>query len=1093
MAGFVALGGGLQPTLPTRTSVTGKKLKGGERGNVRRSRNQKVAALCQVGADLLGIREDVVLSFTKSAALLLKQNDSPLVAFAQHTLNHASTDTLATVGPQAVHTSSQAVTKLYQLMVDNPSVFIPAVISSSHLALVFSSYLVLVGAINTVGYVWEAAGYEWVFGDIPKEPEPVSLYGVDVTGYELLHTPEAREAAAYAAKMHHGQMRKTGEPYITHCVHTARIVCVLVADDPSDSRALNTVLAAILHDVVDDTEATLADVETMFGPEVAAMVAGVTRLSQVNQVVRRHRRQRGVHGQAMPSKDAQVLRSLVLGMIDDPRVVIIKLADRLHNMRTLYALSPLKRLAMAQETLSLWCNLASCIGYSSVKAELEDLSFAVLHPEKFLWLQRSLYALWLGDVADESELSEAPEHPPVSGEPAAFAGALRQNAPSASGAIHRAAELSATAVASRSSTARASSLLVDPEECTEREDMTRARLNSVMNFDLDCIYDTDSCEYDPLINGPHGLEALMVLNKCERTLKERLALEGCLKGLDVTLSTRLKSLHSTYSKMRRKKLRTVGQVYDVRAMRIVVDDVDGTEADRAVAVCYALLGVVHSLWRPVSANDVFDDYIANAKRSGYQSLHTAIVGPDHAPIEIQIRTQTMHDIAEHGAAAHWNYKEITAAAPTSYRSGLNNSYPGSVPMNSIVDASDLLKSIKPSGASSKTPTPAEKESNISQTPKTPSMRDWGPAAVRSMPKVGQAALRVDRGGNLNDAVVLTVDPQQAGSPIIVAIRDLSRESLQRPAPQEAYTALMQSVIENGWSMPGHGNFDTSLEEYVLCGDGRYHKRDCYGMKLPTCLELLSSSSLPVASTSESEQDRPEITRLPASHVRTRESSSEESFSGRELPTLPPLGEREVEPMPLQMQGSFSESEDSIRNGSISGRAGRVKPMSMNLVNVDIAKARGMYTRARERRGGKKAMTSAEMNDKVRLFRSMLLWEAEISHAEGLVAAAVGNEDMAISSEEPSEVTVITWPDGSIHRLPRGSTCRDLKRRRGDGNIEGKAYEWGTSASTLEGKLRKVNVNNELVDPDTPLCDGDLVILPRASSEPSSPVPARQAR
>jgi len=330
------------------------------------------------------------------------------------------------------------------------------------------------------------------------------------------HYPQAdlamlRRAFDFADQAHRGQTRVTGEPYITHPLASAQILADLGIDPVA-------VTAAILHDVPEDSDLTLNDIEEQFGPEVAQLVDGVTKLSRFS--THTHEEQQ-----------AENIRKMFLAMADDIRVVLIKLADRLHNMRTLYALPEDKQQRIARQTLEIYAPLAERLGIWSVKWELEDLAFKTLEPDAYRELARMLDTRRKGREAF----------------------------------IHRAIEL------------------LRPE-----------------------------------------LEAA---------------------GIEADLSGRPKHLYSIRKKMQRKSA-DIGEIYDIYAIRILVNEVRD---------CYAALGVVHSLWRPIP--NQFDDYIAVPKPNLYQSLHTAVIAMDGNPLEIQIRTHAMHQTSEVGIAAHWRYKE----------------------------------------------------------------------------------------------------------------------------------------------------------------------------------------------------------------------------------------------------------------------------------------------------------------------------------------------------------------------------------------------------------------------------------------------------
>ncbi len=321
---------------------------------------------------------------------------------------------------------------------------------------------------------------------------------------------EVREAYRLAAEAHAGQRRLSGEPYIHHPVEVARILATLRLDHRS-------IMAALLHDVIEDTGIGKEALAERFGEEVAELVDGVSKLTQI-----RFRSQ--------AEAQAENFRKMMLAMTRDLRVILIKLADRLHNMRTLGAMPPEKRRRIARETLEIYAPIANRLGMNSLRIELEDLGFAALHPMR-----------------------------------------------------HR----------------------------VLREAVRRARGNRKE-----------------------------IVARIETALKRRLRQEG-LPGRVVG---REKHLYGIYQKMRTKGV-SFSEIMDVYAFRIIVDSVDA---------CYRVLGAVHGLYKPVPGR--FKDYIAIPKANGYQSLHTTLFGPYGVPIEIQIRTEDMHRVAEQGVAAHWLYK-----------------------------------------------------------------------------------------------------------------------------------------------------------------------------------------------------------------------------------------------------------------------------------------------------------------------------------------------------------------------------------------------------------------------------------------------------
>jgi len=329
--------------------------------------------------------------------------------------------------------------------------------------------------------------------------------------YPLADLTALERAYRFAEQAHAGQLRASGEPYVTHPLAAAKILADIGLDPVA-------VTAAIVHDIPEDTEFSLADVEDRFGPEVAHLVDGVTKLSKFSSHTHEERQ-------------AENIRKMFLAMAEDLRVVLIKLADRLHNMQTIGSLPVEKQQRIAHQTLEIYAPLAERLGIWQVKWELEDLAFKVLAPIEFRALARQL------------------------------------------------------------------------------ETRRKARETYIAR-------------------------AMEVLGD---------ALEE--SGTRADLSGRPKHLYSIWRKMQRKSSH-INEVYDVYAIRVLVEDVKD---------CYAALGVVHSLWRPIPGQ--FDDYIAMPKANGYQSLHTAVVAVDGKPLEVQIRTNLMHRVAEVGIAAHWRYKE----------------------------------------------------------------------------------------------------------------------------------------------------------------------------------------------------------------------------------------------------------------------------------------------------------------------------------------------------------------------------------------------------------------------------------------------------
>ncbi|HWS03185.1 MAG TPA: bifunctional GTP diphosphokinase/guanosine-3',5'-bis pyrophosphate 3'-pyrophosphohydrolase [Gammaproteobacteria bacterium] len=327
---------------------------------------------------------------------------------------------------------------------------------------------------------------------------------------------EVYRAYLFSAEAHEGQQRVSGEPYIYHPLSVAQILADMRMDYKS-------IIAAILHDVIEDTGTAKEQVAKSFGEEVAELVDGVSKLTQITF-------------ESQAEAQAENFRKMMLAMVRDIRVILIKLADRLHNMRTLGVMPPAKRRRIARETLDIYAPIANRLGMNSMRLELEDLGFAAYYP-------------------------------------------LRAR--------------------------------------TLAEAVKRARGNRKE-----------------------------ILTKIESALKQRLEHDG----VPGRVHSREKHLLSLYQKMRAKRL-SFNDVLDVYAFRVVVENVD---------TCYRVLGVVHSLYKPVPGR--FKDYIAIPKANGYQSLHTVLFGPYGVPIEVQIRTDDMDRVAESGIAAHWLYKSASGGA-----------------------------------------------------------------------------------------------------------------------------------------------------------------------------------------------------------------------------------------------------------------------------------------------------------------------------------------------------------------------------------------------------------------------------------------------
>jgi GTP diphosphokinase / guanosine-3',5'-bis(diphosphate) 3'-diphosphatase len=350
---------------------------------------------------------------------------------------------------------------------------------------------------------------------------------------QAIRRESVERAFVFACEHHADQRRRSGEDFIIHPVGVAKICAGMRLDT-------ETLCAALLHDTVEDTSASLDEVREEFGEEIAALVDGVTKLT-------------GITFQSRDERQAENYRKMIVAMAADVRVILIKLADRLHNMRTLGPMPKQKQQEKAKETLEIFAPLAHRLGIHAIKWELEDLAFATLHPRKY----KEIKAL----VNQQRE---------------------------------------------------------------EREGYV-ARAGQYLRKELEDV------------------------------------------GIHADISGRAKHFYSIYSKMT-KKGREFNEIYDLTAMRVLVESVKD---------CYGAIGVIHSLWKPLPGR--FKDFVAMPKFNMYQALHTTVIGPEGRPLEIQIRTQDMHDTAEYGIAAHWIYKD------GSYRDGK------SAPPTGVEDKVEWLK------------------------------------------------------------------------------------------------------------------------------------------------------------------------------------------------------------------------------------------------------------------------------------------------------------------------------------------------------------------------------------------------------------------
>jgi len=355
-----------------------------------------------------------------------------------------------------------------------------------------------------------------------------------------------QRAYEFSCKAHQGQTRFNGEPYINHPIAVAEILAELQLD-------ASTISAAMLHDVIEDTPVTYEDIKREFSEHIADLVQGVSKVSEIGSAYR-------------SEEEIENLRRMLLATAKDLHVIVIKLADRLHNMRTLHHLPRYKQTRIANNTLTIYTPLAHRLGLGKIKWELEDLCLMFLDPDAYRKIKKNV--------------------------------SLKRR---------------------------------------EREEYLRASARDL-----------------------------------EHLLSKR--------GFRVAIEGRAKHFYSIYQKMYRSQ-KTFSEIYDLIAIRVIAE---------TIGDCYAILGEVHTLWRQIAGR--FKDYISTPKPNNYRSIHTTVLGPQGRRIEIQIRTQEMHTIAEYGIAAHWRYKQQGSVAKVGRDSSWLEAFSNELP--DTQDPEDFIKSIR---------------------------------------------------------------------------------------------------------------------------------------------------------------------------------------------------------------------------------------------------------------------------------------------------------------------------------------------------------------------------------------------------------------
>ena len=908
-------------------------------------------------------------------------------------------DAVAAVGDAAADAASRLPAALgerpYEVRVHTDTHLFPGLAQYDAIGAHFNVPAVLAATVVTTGVgvllasqLWERSFRTLVFPEEAAEERrrnapPLTLCGVDCSAYPIFGDPTVQRAVAFAARWHHGQYRRTGETYVTHCIEAALILAAMLPTTAPGAAAkkkyVDAVAACVLHDVVDDTECELQDVRLAFGDTVATLVADVSTLGKLPQILRRSQRRRAENAAAAAAKRAEnggsesgasrvagfekrfsntfpdadlerdavreagmtgralkiaetrenfegvdvlelaSLRRMLWSLVRDPRCFLIKFADRIHNMRTAYAVDPAKAKFVANETLQVWCSFAEQLGMFAAKAEMEDLSFAVKDPESFRAVINARYDAWGVDGVEasrrrkkfakrferrkaeevralegyasvsrvisaedaEDDTASSHEHgtartslegcekaivsgaivsdrpalrakwtwePPTGADVQMFFERIRrgENAGTPQDLRVSRADRKARAAAETArrvaEAARARALeeerLKRAKPVTPEQESLRALLACVPPFDVlrasnrssaaaaaaaaataaadaataaavaGAGADASARAYADARMGGASLEAsLEALQKCRDTTLRSLQLDALAPGLRVDIEGRLKSAHSTHLKMRRKKA-TFAQVCDARALRVVVGEPGEQPGTREeVVACYDLVEAIHKLYRPVDGES--DDYVSNPKPSGYQSLHTAVVGPDGALLEFQVRTRAMHEAAEFGDAAHWLYKDFIADADAAGRED--------------TDASVNVSNVSSPFAS----------------PKTEALKNGNGDGVAVAAGAPVLIVRGARGDRLAAGVVCwaqgsrmhVVEPARGDAFAPGFANAAGVVDVAEWVAMGLHESLLERAVAGGRLEPRQTGRGYAVIEFALCSDGRWHQRDAYGRVL----------------------------------------------------------------------------------------------------------------------------------------------------------------------------------------------------------------------------------------------------------------------